>query len=108
MKEYWVTPEEAKDIIEVHNLIDKAFDDINMFYSKEDFDEYAIAKQVYRDIDDMMKSVSETVWWTEECNNLMFQLIRDRFKQIPCKYEIYRQQSLTERIKSLQNKYKEQ
>ena len=94
MKEYWVTPDEVKNIVEAHNLIDRAIDDINKFFSKKDFDEYAVAKVVFDDISDMLKPIADKVWWTEECNNYFFQLVREKMKQdkIPCKYDLYKQQ----------------
>jgi hypothetical protein len=103
-KEYWITQEEIKDIIEVHNLIDRAIDDINKFYPKTDIDKYAVAKVVFDDISDMLlKSCADKVWWKEDCNKYLFQLVEEFMKhnQSPCKYEIYRQQSLDERRKSL-------
>lgn len=104
-EEYWVTPEEVKDIIEVHDLIDRAIDDINKFYPKENIDEYAVAKAVFDDISNMFKSVADKVWWSEDCNKFLFQSVRKRMKHnlSPCKYDLYRQMSFNERRKSLQN-----
>jgi predicted RNA-binding protein with EMAP domain len=81
MKEYWITPEEAKEIIEVNNLIDKAIEEIK-FYSrsdKDDFDEYDVMKVVYKEISDIMESVdADKVWWTEDCNKCLFQMIMEK------------------------------
>ena len=78
MEEYWVTPEEVKDIIEVHNLIDKAIEDIKKYCPKASFDEYDVAKVVFDDIGDRMKPVADKIWWTEDCNKCLFQLVREK------------------------------
>ena len=78
MKEYWVKPEEVKDIIKVHDLINRAIEDIRKYYSKGEFDEYDVAKVVFDDIGDLMKPMADKIWWTEDCNKCLFQMVREK------------------------------
>ena len=78
MEEYWTTPEEVKDIIEAHNLIDQAIEEIKTYYSREGFDEYDVAKIVFDDIDDRMSPLADKIWWTEDCNKMLFRLVREK------------------------------
>ena len=80
MKEYWVTLEEAQSIIEEHNLIDNAIEFLSKHFPNGGFDEYDVAKMVFDDIDKITKPVADTVWWSEDCNKLMFKLVKEKMK----------------------------
>jgi uncharacterized protein (UPF0305 family) len=83
-KEHWITQEEVKDIIEGNDLINNAVEYLQKYYSKGDFTVYDVAKMVFDDIGDITKPVAENIWWTEECNNFMFQIIREYGKRKDC------------------------
>ena len=76
---YWVTPEEIKEMIETNHLIENAIEDIKECCPPAEADIYDIAKIVFDDMRDIMKSVTnEKVWITEECNKYFFQFVKER------------------------------
>jgi len=100
MKEYRLTTEELKSIIEENKLIENAINFISDYYKRSDFDEYDVAKTVWDDIRDILKKkydvselvydylpnppeilIADKVWWSEDCNIFLFDSVKETMKQ---------------------------